>query len=98
MEVFYLRGVNDKGEGHAFVVDGLFENLPIIAVDLETWVKGKSTSIENSAAPLNLFDTNVDLHINWGWDGSSNGYFGQTKGFIWEFDNNPKLFRVSSPR
>ena len=61
---FYLRGDNSNGEGHAFVVDGLFDSFMVVAATIETWVKGKLISSELSGFPLTIFNSVVTFHIN----------------------------------
>ena len=89
---FYMRGTNSNGEGHAFVVDGFFESFMVIVIVRDIWIKGAFTTTENVyAVPLSLFNTVVHFHINWGWDGYSDGYYDQVG---LDFDNNKKLLKV----
>lgn len=72
---FYVRGTNAHGEGHAFVIDELFESYPCCYYKHTRYIKGVKTIEEERGFPLQMFFTTVDIHINWGWNGSSNGYF-----------------------
>lgn len=87
-----MRGTNSNGEGHAFVVDGFFESFMVIVIVRDVWINGTFITTENVyAVPLSLFNTVVHFHINWGWDGYSDGYYDQVG---LDFDNNKKLLKV----
>jgi hypothetical protein len=88
---FYFRGSNSNGEGHAFVVDGIFEYFPVILYDYEEWVNGVKIVSEPRAMLFVIFNTAADFHINWGWNGSSNGYFAQEN---LDFNDERKLIKV----
>ena len=55
------------------------EMLGIIAQDLQAghpiFMSGRTTNDEGHAFVLDGMQTNGYVHINWGWDGYSNGYF-----------------------
>ena len=58
---------SNNNDGHAWVVDG--DRLLIITYDHYVVQKGVTTHDEH------VVTTQSYNHVNWGWDGSSNGYF-----------------------
>lgn len=72
----------DKDEGHAWVCDGA-ENTTI----RETYylkiisVTDKPLHFETAGQPyMNSYGT-MNLHMNWGWGGISDGWFSENNGF-----------------
>lgn len=64
----------------------------VIVIVRDIWVNGAFITTENVSAVLfSLFNTVVHFHIDWGWDGYSDGYYDQ--GGL-DFDNNKKLLKV----
>lgn len=57
-------------EGHAWVVDGY----TITMVELYSYITNTETG-KTSTSRLAVGYENPLLHINWGWNGSNNGYF-----------------------
>lgn len=78
-KLVFMRGEVSDGEGHAWVVDG-YRNITTVVCECMkplsslVWIEiSRHTS------------TKTYHHINWGWDGNSNGYF------------LPEVFDVTSP-
>ncbi|MBQ8224968.1 MAG: C10 family peptidase [Bacteroides sp.] len=68
-KLLYMGGSATVG-GHAWVVDGCHK----FTVNQVEWIKENSNSkweVSEVYDPVNV----EYLHINWGWDGSCNGYF-----------------------
>lgn len=68
-KLIYMRGTNAVGEGHAWVIDGCYYVKALHRImatyDGVSWVVFQE--VETCRTCLN--------HINWGWNGSGNGYF-----------------------
>lgn len=60
-----VKGKNDKGEGHAWVVDGLY---------CDSWK-------HEGPLGTYYYGDGLFFHIVWGWGGSCNGYFKHGSGF-----------------
>ena len=72
----YLRGVNDDDEGHAFVADGRATYIQALWIVQDKYYRGQYVTTDLIfAMPITWGDVGLYLHINWGWYGSSNGWY-----------------------
>lgn len=75
----YIRGTNTAGEGHAFVADAKSEFNEQTWVLRYKYVNGEYVDVEwlDWKFPIisDLWDIPLLVHINWGWDGYSNGWY-----------------------
>lgn len=68
-QLVYMRGGISSNEGHAWVIDGYRRITKVI----KEYIKPKGSPVweELSSTTTETYYN----HINWGWDGDSNGYF-----------------------
>ncbi len=74
----YIRGSNTAGEGHAFIADAKSEFMETTWAIRYTIVNGEYVNgelIDLGFPMADLFDIPLLVHINWGWDGYSNGWY-----------------------
>lgn len=74
----YIRGSNTAGEGHAFIADAKSEFMETTWAIRCTIVNGEYVNgelIDLGFPMADLFDIPLLVHINWGWDGYSNGWY-----------------------
>lgn len=68
-KLVYMRGGISSDDGHAWVVDGYRK----ITITVQEYIKPDSSPVWIEQSCTVTSDTYN--HINWGWDGDSNGYF-----------------------
>lgn len=72
----YIRGIDSQtGEGHAWVADALYAATGLVTFNHHCYLNGKDVHSDVFAFPLSWFDYCRFVHLNWGWDGYSNGWF-----------------------
>lgn len=67
--VIYVRGETDKGEGHAFIVDG-YKHVVITRTQYKREPRAAEWYAVDKKQSVDSYN-----HINWGWCGADNGYF-----------------------
>jgi hypothetical protein len=86
----YIRGANNAGEGHAFIADAKSEFSEQTWVVRLKYVNGEYVDGEwlDWDFPFvgDLWDIPLLVHINWGWDGYSNGWY--VYNFLKDGDNS----------
>lgn len=70
--IWIFCGWTDGAEGHAYIVDGRC----LIRGNHTEYIADPSTTPPTIVEIVRQYTTQADyLHVNWGWDGYSNGYF-----------------------
>ncbi|MCM1452079.1 MAG: C10 family peptidase [Clostridium sp.] len=80
-DLIIMRGSlseNEKANGHAWILDGYKEKIDhvkVYAVDHPLY--DENGNFIPAGDPVSVYDSPVYQlsHINWGWDGSNNGYY-----------------------
>lgn len=73
----YIRGTNayNNEEGHAWVGDGVYSYYAAALATFSKIVNGVVIGEHYLPQIITLFYPLQSIHINWGWNGSSNGWF-----------------------
>lgn len=75
----YARGESNDAGGHAWIIDGVYQHVVNVSYTLyrlsDVWYPQFKYVKAEAASTYNNYSDFYSYHMNWGWNGDSNGWY-----------------------